>query len=390
MNDQVKFVFSDDFLTYHFNPEHPFNQKRVMLTKELLETVGLLQAEDIIAPRKATDEELALFHHYEYIDAVKRAGKDKLTKEQGMVFGLGTEDTPMFSEMHEASSYLVGGTLAAVDAVLSGEASHALNLGGGLHHGFERQASGFCIYNDGAVAIKYIREKYDLKVLYVDTDAHHGDGVQWAFYDDPNVCTFSIHETGRYLFPGTGDVRERGIKEGHGYSFNLPIDAYTQDDSFLELYETAFKEIVDYFKPDVILTQNGADAHTFDPLTHLCASMTIYERIPLLAHELAHEYCNGKWVATGGGGYDIWRVVPRAWSQIWSVMKQNKVMKGHLPSSWLKKWQQESPVPLPTTWHDSEDAFPEIPRKREIEEKNLKLLEAMLKYTTLNKQNSQS
>ena len=390
MSEQVKFVFSDDFLTYHFNPEHPFNQKRVLLTKELLEAVDLLQDDDIIPPRKATEEELALFHNHEYIDAVKRAGKDRLTPEQGAVFGLGTEDTPMFPNMHEASSYLVGGTLTAVDAVLSGAASHALNLGGGLHHGFERLASGFCIYNDGAIAIKYIREKYNLKVLYVDTDAHHGDGVQWAFYDDPNVCTLSIHETGRYLFPGTGDVRERGIKEGHGYSFNLPIDAYTQDESFLELYETAFKEIVDYFKPDVILTQNGADAHTFDPLTHLCASMAIYERIPLLAHELAHEYCDGKWIATGGGGYDIWRVVPRAWAQIWSVMKQNKVMEGDLPSSWLNKWQKESPVPLPITWHDSKEAFPEIPRKQEIEEKNLKLLEAMLKYATLHKQNSQS
>ena len=264
MNEAVKFIFSEDFLTYHFHEEHPFNQKRVVLTKDLLEKVGLLSKEDILPPRKASEDELALFHNREYIDAVKRASEGKLTKEQGMVFGLGTEDVPMFPGMHEASSYLVGGTLTAVDAVLSGDAIHALNLGGGLHHGFERQASGFCVYNDGAVAIKYIREKYGLKVLYVDTDAHHGDGVQWAFYDDPNVCTFSIHETGRYLFPGTGDVRERGIKEGHGYSFNLPIDAYTQDASFLELYETAVREIVEYFKPEVILTENGADAHTFD------------------------------------------------------------------------------------------------------------------------------
>lgn len=388
MNERVKFVFSDDFLTYRFNDDHPFNQQRILLTKELLEASHLLNEKDIIAPRKATDEELALFHETEYIEAVKKASNGYLTKEQGLVFGLGTEDTPMFPNMHEASSYLVGGTLTAVDAVLSGEAEHAVNLGGGLHHGFERQAAGFCIYNDGAVAIKYIRKKYDLKVLYVDTDAHHGDGVQWAFYDDPNVCTLSIHETGRYLFPGTGDVRERGIKEGHGYSFNLPIDAYTQDESFLQVYEIAFKEIVEYFKPDVILTQNGADAHTFDPLTHLCGSMAIYERIPLLAHELAHQYCNGKWIATGGGGYDIWRVVPRAWAQIWSVMKQQRILEGNLPSSWLNKWQTESPVPLPSTWHDTEEAFPEIPRKAEIEEKNNKLLKAMLKHAKISNSNS--
>ncbi len=385
MNEHVKFVFSDDFLTYHFHENHPFNQKRVLLTKQLLEAAGLLDESDIIPPRKATDEELSLFHDLDYIEAVKRAGKGKLSKEEGIVYGLGSEDTPMFPDMHEASSYLVGGTLTAVDAVLTGEASHALNLGGGLHHGFERQAAGFCIYNDGAVAIKYIRKKYDLRVLYVDTDAHHGDGVQWAFYDDPNVCTFSIHETGRYLFPGTGDIRERGVKEGHGYSFNLPIDAYTQDESFLRLYETAMREIVEYFKPDVILTQNGADAHTFDPLTHLCVTMKIYEQIPLIAHELAHEYCDGKWIATGGGGYDIWRVVPRAWAQIWSVMKQNKIMEGDLPQSWLDEWQKESPVPLPTTWHDGEEAFPDIPRKNEIEEKNDKLLETMLKFIHMSK-----
>lgn len=381
MMQHAKFIFSDEFLTYHFNPEHPFNQKRVLLTKDLLECMNLLDPEDIIPPRKATDEELALFHDVQYIEAVKRASQNRLDEDKSIVFGLGTEDTPMFANMHEASSYLVGGTLTAVDAVLNGETLHALNLGGGLHHGFQRQAAGFCIYNDGAIAIKYLREKYNLKVLYVDTDAHHGDGVQLAFYDDPNVCTFSIHETGRYLFPGTGNVDERGIKEGHGYSFNLPIDAFTQDESFLQLYETAFKEIAAYFQPDIILTQNGADAHVYDPLTHLCGTMAIYERIPQLAHELAHQYCDGKWVATGGGGYDIWRVVPRAWSQLWSVMKYNKVLEGSIPDDWLSKWQPEAPVALPPTWHDGEDALPHIPRKTEIEEKNNKLLQSMLKYT---------
>lgn len=382
-----KFVFSDDLLTYLFNKDHPFNQIRVLLTKELLESAGLLKKEDILPPRKATEAELSLFHDTEYIDAVKQASKNKLSEEKGRIFGLGTEDTPMFPNMHEAASYLVGGTLTAVDAVLTGEATHALNLGGGLHHGLERQAAGFCIYNDAAVAIKHIRQKYGLKVLYVDTDAHHGDGVQWAFYDDPNVCTFSIHETGRYLFPGTGDVRERGIKDAHGYSFNLPIDAYTQDESFLELYETAFRQIAAYFKPDVILTQNGADAHTFDPLTHLCTSMFVYEKIPQLAQELAHEYCDGRWIATGGGGYDIWRVVPRAWAQIWNVMRHERAETGPLPQAWINKWQKKSPVTLPTTWHDGKEAYPTIPRKAQIEEKNLRLLESMLKYTNLTNPN---
>ncbi|MGJ9457236.1 acetoin utilization protein AcuC [Oceanobacillus sp. CF4.6] len=381
MSGSAGFVFSEDFLKYRFNDEHPFNQKRVLLAKELLETNDTLHVQDIIPPRMATDEELALFHDYDFIHAVKRGGEGLLSEDEGYEYGLGTEDTPIFANMHEASSYLVGGTLTAVDEVLSGNRDHALNLGGGLHHGFQRKAAGFCIYNDSAVAIKYIRKKYDLKVLYVDTDAHHGDGVQWAFYDDPNVCTFSIHETGRYLFPGTGNVNERGIKHGHGYSFNLPIDAFTQDESFLHVYETAFKEIAEFFKPDIIVTQNGADAHCFDPLTHLCGSMRIFDQIPLVAHEMAHQYCNGKWIATGGGGYDMWRVVPRAWAQVWNVMKTGEPAKGSIPKEWITKWQIDSPVDLPLFWHDNSEVLPDIPRKAEITEKNDKLLQSLLKYT---------
>lgn len=379
MSKNIKFVFDQSLLDYHFHNEHPFNQQRVVLTKELLEDSGQLSESHIIAPRLASDDEIALIHDYPYIRAVKSASR--LTKENLAQYGIGTEDTPVFPNMHEASAQIVGATLTAVDAVLADGAHSAVNFAGGLHHGFKQKASGFCIYNDAAIAIKYIRKNFNLKVLYVDTDAHHGDGVQWAFYDDPMVCTFSIHETGRYLFPGTGNVNERGIKEGHGYSFNLPIDAFTQDDSYLEVYENALREIADFFKPDVIVTQNGADSHFYDPLTHLCGSMTIYERIPKVALEISKQYCNGKWIALGGGGYDIWRVVPRAWSQIWNVMKDEQSLHGDLPIAWTTKWQKEAPVKLPTTWHDPVDDIPVIPRKKEIEEKNHVTLMNLLKYT---------
>lgn len=380
MTCKSAFIYSDALLNYHFHEDHPFNQKRVLLTKELLEDSKTLTHKDVIKPRIATVDELALFHDRSFINAVKKASDGKLDEDDKFDYGLGTEDTPIFTGMHEASSYLVGGTLTAVEAVLEKEYQHALNLGGGLHHGFKQKASGFCIYNDAAIAIKYIREKYNLKVLYVDTDAHHGDGVQTAFYDDPNVCTLSIHETGRYLFPGTGDVNERGIKEGHGYSFNIPIDAFTQDESFIHIYESAFKEIAKFFKPDIIITQNGADAHYLDPLTHLSSSMKTFDYIPMLAHELAHKYCEGKWIALGGGGYDGWRVVPRAWSQLWNVMKTSSPAKGALPCNWLKKWSKESPHSLPVHWHDLKSEIPNIPRKAEIEEKNKNILLAALKY----------
>ncbi|QDP40891.1 acetoin utilization protein AcuC [Radiobacillus deserti] len=380
MNCSAKFIYSDELLDYQFNKHHPFNQQRIKMTKELLEAESLLNALDIVKPRMATEEELKLVHTSEYIDVIKRASVEKVDAEEFFNYGIGTEDTPIFPGMHDASRLLVGASLTAVDQVLSGEVLHALNLGGGLHHGFPNKASGFCIYNDAATAIQYIRKNYNLRVLYVDTDAHHGDGVQSVFYDDPNVCTLSIHETGRYLFPGTGQVHERGVQAGYGYSFNVPIDAFTEDESFLDIYESSLRTIMDYFQPDIIVSQNGADAHYYDPLTHLCSTMRTYEHIPKLAHQLAHEYCDGKWIALGGGGYDIWRVVPRAWSQIWSIMKTNTIVQGRLPAEWVKHWEKESPVTLPEFWHDLDEIYPSIPRKEEISEKNCRTLEILLQY----------
>lgn len=378
------FIFSEDQLGYKFSETHPFNQKRLVLTIDLLKKMNALPDELVVPARIATDEELLLAHDERYIDIVKKASRGEITPEAGESYGIGTEDTPIFENMHEASARLVGGTLTAVDYVMEGKAQHALNLGGGLHHGFRGKASGFCIYNDSSVAINYLKSKYNARVLYIDTDAHHGDGVQWSFYDDPDVCTVSIHETGRYLFPGTGNINERGSGQGYGTSFNFPIDAFTEDESFLEIYRTSMKEIIEFFKPDVILTQNGADAHYLDPLTHLYGTMNIYKEIPKIAHELAHEYCEGRWIAVGGGGYDIWRVVPRAWSLIWMEMNNFSTPTGPLPVSWMEKWQPESPVKLIDTWEDPQNMYKAIPRKAEITDKNQQMLNKAL-YMIRNK-----
>lgn len=378
------FIFSEDQLGYKFSETHPFNQKRLVLTIDLLKKMNALPDELVVPARIATDEELLLAHDERYIDIVKKASRGEITPEAGESYGIGTEDTPIFENMHEASARLVGGTLTAVDYVMEGKAQHALNLGGGLHHGFRGKASGFCIYNDSSVAINYLKSKYNARVMYIDTDAHHGDGVQWSFYDDPDVCTVSIHETGRYLFPGTGNINERGSGQGYGTSFNFPIDAFTEDESFLEIYRTSMKEIIEFFKPDVILTQNGADAHYLDPLTHLYGTMNIYKEIPKIAHELAHEYCDGRWIAVGGGGYDIWRVVPRAWSLIWMEMNNFSIPTGKLPVSWMEKWQPESPVKLIDTWEDPPNMYKAIPRKAEITDKNQQMLNKAL-YMIRNK-----
>ncbi|MGP4041557.1 acetoin utilization protein AcuC [Gracilibacillus sp. D59] len=377
-SDKTAFIYTDDFLAYSFHEEHPFNQKRLLLTKELLEKSNELTKEQIVKPAKLNEKVLYSIHDIDYIEAVKTASKNHPVSNES--YGIGTHDTPSFAGMFDASLISVSGSVEACEQVMAGNVNHALSLGGGLHHGFPNRASGFCIFNDIAIAIQHMRKNYDVRILYIDTDAHHGDGVQHCFYDDPNVCTVSFHETGRYLYPGTGKTNERGIKEGFGYSFNFPLDAFTEDDSFLEVFHSSIEKIVEYFQPDVIVSQHGVDAHYLDPLTHLHCTLDIFEEMPRIIHQLAHQYCQGKWVALGGGGYDIWRVVPRAWSQLWKVMNTNETFHGMIPQSWLDKWQTESPILLPNTWQDSLQDYRAIPRREEIEENNRRMYQQVLKF----------
>lgn len=224
------YVYSDELLKYRFSDTHPFNQMRLKMTTDLLKAAGFLKDSDIVGPRIATEDEIRLVHTEDYVEAVKRAGHFELTDEELINFGLNTEDTPQFENMHEKCSMLVGATLRAVDLIMNGRAKKVTSLAGGLHHGFSGKASGFCIYNDAAIACEYLRQNFNQRVLYIDTDAHHGDGVQFIFYDNKDIMTYSIHETGRYLFPGTGHVTERGVDNGFGFSVNLPVDAFTEDD----------------------------------------------------------------------------------------------------------------------------------------------------------------
>ena len=224
--------------------------------------------------------------------------------------------------MHDTTAKVVGGSITAVELVMSGKAPHALHLGGGLHHALQSKGAGFCVYNDASAAIAHAKEMYGAKVLYIDTDVHHGDGVQWGFYADPQVCTLSIHETGKYLFPGTGAVNERGEGDAFGTNINMPVEPYTEDESWLECFGEVLTETIARFQPDVIISQHGCDAHAFDPLAHVHCSMRVYKAMPELIHSLAHQWCEGRWIALGGGGYDIWRVVPRAWSLLWLVMSE--------------------------------------------------------------------
>ncbi|SFS43996.1 acetoin utilization protein AcuC [Marininema halotolerans] len=380
MNNQAVMITSDDFLKYRFSDTHPFNNQRLELTLDMIRSFGLLNESDIIPPRMATDEELALAHDPTFIDVIKHANSKKRPQEELEEYGLCTQDNPVFPGMHEAAALVVGGTLTAAEAVMSGRANHALNLSGGLHHGFKDRVSGFCIYNDASVAIAWLRKHYDARVMYIDTDAHHGDGVQWSFYDDPNVMSLSIHETGRCLFPGTGNVYERGKKAGLGTTVNIPLEAFTENDSFMDTLHRVLPTVTRSFQPDIIISQNGCDAHRYDPLTHLAATMDIYQEIPRLIHELAHEYCQGRLVAVGGGGYDIWRVVPRAWTYLWAELSHQPLGEADIPQEWFDRWGDIGPDDLPTTLHDQNRRFRPIPNRDEISKKNSLIVDQALQY----------
>jgi acetoin utilization protein AcuC len=363
-------IWDPGFTAYRFRPDHPFNPKRLELTVSLIESLGLLgDAYPMIAPRAATDEELLRVHSAEYVAAVKQLSARGANTPDAQRWGLGTDDTPVFPEMHEVTSLVVGGSIRAAELVMSGETRRAFNIAGGLHHAHRDRGSGFCVYSDLAAAIAWIREAYDARVLYIDYDAHHGDGVQSIFYEDPNVLTFSIHESGQYLFPGTGFVHELGEGDGYGYSLNLPLEPFTEDDGWLPLYAELLPEIAAAFRPDVIVLQNGVDGHTLDPLSHLRATTRLFTETIRITCEVADEYCDGRIVAMGGGGYAIWNVVPRAWALVWAGLSGQQI-GNDVPRDWIDRWQGESPELLPASLCDASDSFTAVPRRAEIESRN--------------------
>jgi acetoin utilization protein AcuC len=364
--------------SYGFGGEHPFNPLRLRLTLELCRDSGLLEGYPLTPSEPATDADLTTVHSLTYVRMVQQAGRGAARLSRLLDYGLGSGDNPVFPDMHGACARVVGGVLESCRLVMGGDAAHAMCISGGLHHALRSQASGFCVYNDAGVAIARLKEERPgIRVAYVDTDAHHGDGVQWMFFEDPDVLTVSIHESGRYLFPGTGEVQEKGMGEGKGYSVNVPLLPYTDDYSFISTFEAVVPEALRAFEPDLIISQNGCDAHKLDPLTHLSATTRLYEHVPAAIHDLAHELCDGRWVATGGGGYDIWRVVPRAWSALWAAVSHQELPE-EFPGGWLERWGAKSPVGLPRRVRDDPADYPAGPRVDEISDENRRTAEEVL------------
>lgn len=340
-------VWDPSLLKYRFSAQHPMAPLRLDLTHRLASSLGLLDAEHvrILQPPVATDEQLATVHDPAFIAAVRVASREDAEADEP--HGLGSEDCPTFPDLHESAARIAGGSLVAAEAVWSGEVSRAVNVAGGMHHAARAKASGFCIYNDCAVAIQRLLDLGAERVAYVDVDAHHGDGTQSIFYDDPRVLTISLHETGISLFPGTGFANETGGPGAEGTAVNVALPPGTGDAGFLRAVHAVVPQLLGAFQPDVLVTQHGADAHRGDPLADLRLSVDGQRQLAFDLGDWADRYAHGRWLATGGGGYNHVRVVPRAWTHlIGAVTGQPVPSSTPVPESWLEHVRSLTPDDL--------------------------------------------
>ncbi len=313
---QVALIASSALWAHGHGGGHPLRPERLRRTLELMTKCGLLARANVtvLPPRRATDEELGLFHTPEYIEAVRRLSGGDPEPEAGR-FNFGAGDNPVFVGMYDSEAVKAGGALLGAERVVGGQSDVAFNLGGGLHHAWRDHASGFCVFNDAAIAIQWL-VNLRWRVAYIDVDVHHGDGVQWAFYDNDQVLTISLHQDGRTLFPGTGGVEEIGRGAGQGYAVNLPLPRHTDDEAYLWAFDQLVPPLINRFDPDIVVTQLGVDTHILDPLAEL--DLTTHGQVELV-QRLAR--LAPRWLALGGGGYNL-EVVPRAWTLALAVMAE--------------------------------------------------------------------
>lgn len=337
---------------YDHGPGHPLRPDRVLLTWDLIAATGLDRRDgvDVRACEPASDDILRLVHTEEFLEATKAAGSG----EEGdwSRFGYGPGDNPIFDRMHEAGALVVGASVEAARAVWSGDVLHAFNAAGGLHHAMPARASGFCVYDDPAVAIAWLLREGAERIAYVDVDVHHGDGVQAIFWDEPRVLTISIHE---YLpgmfFPGTGAASERGGSGAERSAINVPLPPETGDDAWLDAFRAVVPLAVERFAPDVLVTQLGCDTHASDPLAHLRLTTHAYRACAEELHALAHRAAGGRWVATGGGGYQWARVVPRAWTLAFAEMAGALAdLPDELPEAFIEHAERRLGGEVPATF----------------------------------------
>ncbi|MBN1631477.1 MAG: acetoin utilization protein AcuC, partial [Thermoleophilia bacterium] len=340
MSERFTIVYDPKLATYDLGENHPLKAERYTLTMSLLSALGWLDDPGVVmeTPDAAGLTELLLVHSYPYVQAVQQgqaiARGQRPHADLGL-YGLGTSDDPLFPDLHDAAALYTGATIQAMNALLENRAVHAYSPAGGQHHAQRAMASGFCVYNDCAAALA-VALKAGRRVAYVDFDAHHGDGVQAAFYDEPRALTISVHESGEYLFPGTGDCEETGAGEGKGACLNVPLPPMAGDEAILAAFDRVIAPALRAYSPDIVVTQMGVDTHHADPLTHLTGTLALFPQLATRLHALVHECSEGRWLITGGGGYDPFDVAPRAWTVFIGTVLGHKTSGVPLPEEWLR------------------------------------------------------
>lgn len=348
---RVALVWNDQ-IAYDFGEGHPLGPIRVELTVELIRALGLIDGQRVVEvlPELPAEDEVLRLHRPDFVRAVQRVSADP-TITADWQFGLGPGDNPIFPRMHEASLDVCGASKEAARQVWEGLADHAFNPAGGLHHAMPDRAAGFCIYNDPAVAIDWLLEHGAERVVYIDVDVHHGDGVETMFADDPRVLTISLHESGRFLFPGTGASEDIGGPGAPGSSANVPFFPGTTGDVWTASFDAVVEPLVRGFAPDVLVTQLGCDTHATDPLAHLALTVDDFGQIVHRLHRLAHDVCAGRWVAMGGGGYQWVQVVPRSWTIAFAEMCDAQ-LPSETPQAWRDLATARTGEAAPVRFHD--------------------------------------
>lgn len=324
---RVIYCYSDEFLKFDYGEEHPLKIYRLKLTYELSKSYNLFEKIKVVEPEYCDEEVLLKVHSSHYLYVLKQCNNG-LYPPEAFFYNLGTSDNPIFEGVYDWSSIVCGSSLKGAKSILDGVCDIFFNISGGLHHAMPEKASGFCYLNDIAVAIKYLIDN-GKKVLYVDTDAHHGDGVERIFYDTSKVMTISFHESGKFLFPGTGFESDMGEGEGLGYAVNFPLYPYCDDNNFLRAFFEIVPPLVDVFKPDVLVTQLGVDCFYNDPLATLNLTTISFEKIINYYKGL-----NIPWLALGGGGYNSINVA-RAWTLALANM-EDMMIDDPIPASFEK------------------------------------------------------
>ena len=369
MTCTLRVAWDERLTDYHFGPDHPLAPVRVELTMQLAREFGLWRVPGVTvaAPAPATEADLELVHDARYVESVRivsrwaeelgARGLDGAQFRYARTFGLGTGDQPLFAGLHQASALVAGATLDAARAVWSGSARHGASIAGGMHHAMAAHASGFGVYNDVAIAIAWLLDQGAERIAYVDIDAHHGDGVQTAFYDDPRVLTISLHQHPATLFPFTGLPAETGGPAAEGSAVNVALPARTGDASWLRAFHAIVPPLLRRFRPQILVSQHGADTHRLDPLAQLELSIDAQRAAHGALHALAHDLAGGRWLLTGGGGYELVHVVPRTWTHLIAEAAGQPIDPGTpTPAAWRDYVARRTGLAAPEQMTEGEPA----------------------------------